>query len=113
MNDLKKKVEAISKKDYCFFLGRIYFTRDDGSQNMFAYQATLSAIKYHNTRTEYVISWRSKGFYIIKFTPINNDLSPNILYFNRKIALQFDFTPLIVNQTITQQKLRLFTSGMI
>ena len=80
---------------------------------MFAYQATLSAIKYHNTRTEYVISWRSKGFYIIKFTPINNDLSPNILYFDREIALQFDFTPLIVNQTITKQKLRLFTSGMI
>ena len=80
---------------------------------MFAYQATFSAIKYRNTRTEYIISWRSKGLYIIKLTAINNDLSPNILYFNRKIALQFDFTLLIVNQTITQQKLRLFTSCMI
>ena len=45
------KVKAIATKDCKFFLGKIYFTNDDGSQNMFAYQPKFSVIKYHNTRT--------------------------------------------------------------
>ena len=51
LNELSKKVKAISTKiivfivfiDYSFFfLGRICFTSDDGSQNMSAYQPTFS-----------------------------------------------------------------------
>ena len=65
---------------------------------MFVYQPTFSTIKDNNTRPEYVISWRSKGLYITKLPPVNNDLLPKKVYFNRKIALQFDSTPLIVDQ---------------
>ena len=43
-------------------LVKIYFTRNDGSQNMFVYQPN-NMIKYLNTSTEYIISWRSKGVY--------------------------------------------------
>ena len=65
---------------------------------MFAYQPTFNTIKDNNTRSEYVISWRSKGLYTTKLPPVNNDLLPNKVYFNRKIALEFDSTPLIVDQ---------------
>ena len=93
-----KKLEAISTKDYSFFLGRIYFTSDNGSQNLFVYQPTFSTIKYHNTITEYVISWRSKILYTTNLAPINNYLLPNIVNFNKTIALQFDSTPLVLDQ---------------
>ena len=37
LNELSKKVKLLLTKDYSFFLGRIYFTSDDGLQNMFVY----------------------------------------------------------------------------
>ena len=98
LNELSKKVKLLSTKDYSFFLGRIYFTNDDGLQNMFVYQPTYNVIKYLNTSTEYITSWRSKGVYNAKLIPIKNHSLPNIKYFNKKIALQFDYTPLVVEQ---------------
>ena len=92
-----KKLEAISTKDYSFFLGRIYITSDNGSQNLFVYQPTFSTIKYHNTRTEYLISWRSKILYTTNLTPTNSYLLPNIVIFNRTISLQFDSTALVLD----------------
>ena len=52
---------------------------------MFVYQPTF-------------INWRSKVLYSTKLTPINNDLLPNIVYFNRKLALPFDSAYLIIDQ---------------
>ena len=37
----QKKLNSLTTKDYNFFLGRNYFTSNDGSQNMFIYQPTL------------------------------------------------------------------------
>ena len=49
---------------YSFFLARIYFTSDDGSQNMFVYQPTFNVLDLKNHEgTEYIISWKSKGIY--------------------------------------------------
>ena len=84
LNELSKKVKLLSTKDYSFFLGRIYFTNDDGLQNMFVYQPTYNVIKYLNTSTEYITSWRSKGVYNAKLIPIKNHSLPNIKYFNKK-----------------------------
>ena len=89
LNELTKKL--LSTKGCSFFLGGIYFASADELQNMFVYQPTFSTIKYHNTRIEYTISWRSKVLYIIDLIPINNDLLSNIKYFNKKVALQFDY----------------------
>ena len=45
------------KKDYNFFLGRIYFTSNDGSQNTFIYQPTLDAIELKKDKSnDYVLS---------------------------------------------------------
>ena len=40
-----EKVKILSTKDYNFFFGRIYFTSNDGSQNMFVYQPTLDILQ--------------------------------------------------------------------
>ena len=43
-------------KDYNFFLGRIYFTSNDGFQNMFVYQPTLNVLELKiDKSTEYII----------------------------------------------------------
>ena len=52
----------MSTKDYNIFLGRIYFTSNDGSQNMFAYQSTFSVLELKIDKdTEYIIGWKAKG----------------------------------------------------
>ena len=38
---VRRKLSRLIIKDYDFFLGRIHFTTNDGSQNTFVYQPTL------------------------------------------------------------------------
>ena len=78
LNDLTEKVKHLSTEDYSFYLGRIYFTSDDELQKIFVYQPTYNVIKYLNTSTECIISWRSKGVYNTKLIPIKNNSLPNI-----------------------------------
>ena len=40
--EVKKKLESLITKEYKFFLDRIYFTSNDGPQNMFVYQPTFN-----------------------------------------------------------------------
>ena len=72
---------------------------------MFVYQSTYNVIKYLNTSTEYTTSWRSKGVYNTKLIAIKNDYLPNIKYFKYKIGIQFNNTPLIVEQNIYTSKI--------
>ena len=60
LNELTE-VKLFSTKDYSFFLGRIYFTSDDVSHNMFAYQPTLNVLELKIDRgTENIVGWKSK-----------------------------------------------------
>ena len=43
--EVQKRLSSLAAKDYNFFFGRIYFTSDDGSQNMFVYQPTLDILE--------------------------------------------------------------------
>ena len=43
--EVQKKLNSRITKDYNFFLGRIYFTSNDGSQNMFFHQPTLDTLE--------------------------------------------------------------------
>ena len=45
---------------------------------MFIYQPTYNMIKYLNTNTESILSWKSKGVYNTRLIPIKNDSLPNI-----------------------------------
>ena len=60
--EVEKKLGSLITKDYNFFLGRIYLTRNDGSQNMFAYQLKFNVLELKIDKgTEYIIGWKSKG----------------------------------------------------
>ena len=43
--EVQKKLNSLITKDYNFFLGRIYFTSNDGSQNTFVYQVILDTLE--------------------------------------------------------------------
>ena len=45
LNEPSNKLKPISTKDYRFSLGRIYFTSNEGLQNMFVYQPTLDTLE--------------------------------------------------------------------
>ena len=66
----KKKLNSLITKDYNFFLGRIYFTSNDGSQNTLVYQPTLDTSESKRDKsTDYILSWKSKGVYNSKLKP--------------------------------------------
>ena len=46
-----KKLNILTTKDYNFFLSRIYFTSNDGSQNTFVYQPTLNTLELKKSKT--------------------------------------------------------------
>ena len=43
---VQKELNSLITKYYNFFLGRIYFTSNDGSLNRFAYQVTLDTLEF-------------------------------------------------------------------
>ena len=77
----------------------MYFTSDDGFQNMFVYQPKFSTLKYENTSTEYVIRWKSKGVHNSKLIALlHSTFLPTIKCFEYIIGIQFNKTPLVVEQ---------------
>ena len=48
--EVEKKLNNLITKDYNFFLGRIYFIINDGSQNIFVYQPTLDKLELKKTK---------------------------------------------------------------
>ena len=52
--EVQKKLNSQITKDYDFFLGRICFTSNDGSQNKFVYQTTLDTLEL-NKKTKVLI----------------------------------------------------------
>ena len=67
--EAQKKLNSLITKDYNFYLGRIYFTNNDGSQNTFLYQPTLDGLK-KDKGTDYVFSWKSKRLFNSKLKPL-------------------------------------------
>ena len=66
-----KILNSLTKKCYNFFLGRIYFTSNDGSHNTFFYQPLLDELELKNYKgTDYVLSWKSKGVCSSKLKPL-------------------------------------------
>ena len=43
----------------------MYFTSDDGFQNMFVYQPTFNTLKYKNTTTGYLLVGNQKEYIIL------------------------------------------------
>ena len=100
--EVQKKLNSLITKDYNFFLGRIYFKSDDGSQNKFVYQPTLDSIELKKDKdTDYVLSWKSKGVFNSKFKPLYDAFLNSIKLSEYRIGIKFDKDPLAIEQTIT------------
>ena len=81
--EAQKILNSLITKDCHFFLGRIYFTSNDTSQNTFVYQPAFDALelKKEDKGTDYVLSWKSKGVYNSKLrNPTNNFKFKNCLF---------------------------------
>ena len=55
--EVQRKLNGLITSDYNFFVGRMYFTSNDGSQNTFVYQPTLDTLKLKKYKgTDFVLS---------------------------------------------------------
>ena len=56
--EVLKKLNSLTRKDYNFVIGRIYFTSNDGSQNTIAYQPALDTLELKKDKgADYVYSY--------------------------------------------------------
>ena len=86
-------------KDYNFFLERICFTSNDGSQNRFVYQPTFNVLKLKIDKgSEYILGQKSKALYNSKLIVLYNAFLPNENYFGKKIGIQFNNNSLVIEQ---------------
>ena len=73
------------QKIIVFSIGRVYFTSNEGPENIIVYQPTFNLLKLKKYGgTEYIIGWKSKGVYNSKFIALHGTFLPNIKYFNLK-----------------------------
>ena len=97
---MKKKLNSLTTKGYNFFLGRIYFTSNDGSQNTFVYQPTLDTLELKKDKgTDSVICWKSKGVYNSKLKTLYTTFLHSINFSGYKMGIKFDKDPLAVEQS--------------
>ena len=68
---VEKKLNSPITRDYNFFLGRIYFTSNDRSQNTCVSQPTFDALETKKDKcTDYILSWKSNGVFNSKLKPL-------------------------------------------
>ena len=97
--EVQKKLNSLITKDYNFFLGRIYFTSNDGSQNTFVYQPTLDTLELKKDKgTDYVLSWKSNGVYNSKLKPLYTAFLHSIKLSGYNLGIKFNNNPLAVEQ---------------
>ena len=84
----------------------MYFTSNDGSQNMFIYQPTLNMLEFKKAKgTYYVLSWKSKGVDTSKLKPLCTAFLHSIKLSGYKMGIKFDKDPLAVEQNIFASKI--------
>ena len=84
--------------DYNFFLDRVYFTSNDGSQSTFVYQPTLDTLELqkNDKGTDYVLSWKSNGVYNSKLKPLYTAFLHSAKLSGYRMRIKFDKDPLAV-----------------
>ena len=97
--EVQKKLNSLITKDYNFFLGRIYFTSNNGSKNMFVYQPKLDRLEFKKVKgTAYVLSWESNGVYNSKLKTLYTAFAHSIKLSGYKMGIKIDKDPLAVKQ---------------
>ena len=96
---VKMRLNSLITRDYNFFIGRIYFTSNDGSQNTFVYQPIFDTLELKKDKgTDYVLSWKSKGVYNSKLKLLYTAFLHSIKLSGYRIGIKFDKDPLAVEQ---------------
>ena len=58
--EVQKKLNSLITYNYNLFLGRMYFTSNDGSQNTFVHQPTPDTLEFKKGKAaDYVLCWKS------------------------------------------------------
>ena len=69
----------------------MYFTCDDGTQNVFVYQPTLDPLVLKKVKgTDFFLGWKSKGEYTSKRKPLYTTLLNNIKICGYRMEIKFD-----------------------
>ena len=93
----QRKLNLLVTKYYNFFLGRIYFTSNDGSQNTLFLSTNTSNFK-KDKGTDYVLSWKSEGVFNSKFKLLYIAFLHSIKPFGYRMGIKFDKDPLSVEK---------------
>ena len=66
--EVEMKLDSLITNVYNFFLGRIYLTSNDGSQNMFVYKPTFNVLELKMDKgTKYLLVGNQKFYIILNF----------------------------------------------
>ena len=105
-NKNKKNLDSLTTKGYNFFLGTIYFTSNDGSQNTFVYQPTIDILELKKDKsTDYIVSWKSKGVHNSKLKPLYIAFLHSKKRSGYRIGIKFDKDPLAAEQNTYLSKI--------
>ena len=108
--EVQRNFNSLKTKDYNFFLGRIYFTSNDGSQNTFVFQPTLDTLEMKKDKgIDYVLSWKSNGVYNSKLKPLYTAFLHSIKLSGYKMGIKFDKDPLAIEENNYASKIVSFT----
>ena len=89
--EVQKKLNSLITKDYNFFLGRIYFSSNDGSQNTFLYQPILDTLKLKKDKgIDNVISCKLKGVHNSKLKLVYTAFLHSIKFSGHKMGIKLD-----------------------
>ena len=95
----KNIINSLKTKDCNFFLSRMYFISNDGSQNVFVYQTTLDTLEINKDKgTDSVLSSKSMGRCTFELKPLYTAFLHSIKLSGYKIGIKFDKDPLAVEQ---------------
>ena len=96
--EVLKKIDSLTTKGYNFFLDRMYFTSNYGSQNTFVYQPTLDTLKLKKDKgTDYILSWNSRAN-TSKLKSLYTAFLHTIKLSVYRIGIKFDKNPLAIEQ---------------
>ena len=112
--EVQKKLNRLITKDYNFFLGRIYFRNNDGSQNTFVYQPTPDALELKKDKcTDYILSWKSKLLYNSKLQQLYTAFLISIKLSEYRIEITSDKDLLAIDQNDQMKNLTKFVNVYI
>ena len=100
--EVQKKLNSLTTR-HIFFLARIFFTSNDGSENTFVYKPpTLDMLELKKDKgIDYLPSWKSKGVFNSKLKPLYSAFLHSIKPSGYNMGIKFDKNPLAVKKTIT------------